>query len=445
MMKKKAFITNALFFLFLTCWSISPVFSQQFTDELMTKLPKPYQYKILKAETFNKKGKAFLEKGGPVPDSLTLADSTLSKTEEKTIDEYYINRIKAAYCFRDANGLLYGVLDKFIKEFWKKFQGDKKPLEILIKIENAAYDSLIRADGLREKAEKELYLSDKVPLVSTAEVIENKALFRLEKVLYAYLNWPEQLNVAWLFSDDKSDPRIPSSEKEIQLSSIQLDLDSAKKDTVHKATSIYSLLHISENQVDNFNDFLKAKYPTKAENYLIDFQELNKNVIDSLHKKWQKYSFGEQLGSDTVQSKVFSNINITSNNAVTSEQSIVQSHNNVSTQTPSKQNATLSVPSGYQKSPKIEIPETRGFLYKVQISASRLRIPMQELRKIYPGQENITESFEDNWYKYTIGTFKFYHDARIFRDSIEVKGAFVIAYFNGKRIKISSEMTVSGN
>lgn len=384
------------------------MFSQPFTDELFSKLPKPSQYKILKAETFRKKGTSFLEKGGTAPSLKMLEDTTLSEQENDKIDNYYINRIKASYCFRDANELSYHVLNKYIQEFWQKFKGDKESLSILIKIENTAYDSLLIADGLRAQAEKEEMLIDKVPLVSKAEIIENKALFKLQKVLFAYMNWPEETNIPWLFSDDVINPRGINADKEIQLSSIQLeDIDSYPGDSLPRARSIYSLLHISDDEVDKFNNFLKAKYPTKAESYLIDFRKLNESVIDSLHKKWREYSFNGKLGVDSTESKLFASVNAT--------------------------------PSAGSSS-ALDNQSTKGFHYKIQIAASRLKIAGDELRKLYTGSEKIIETFEDNRYKYAIGSFKHYKDAHVFLDDINVKGAFVVAYYNGKRIKITTEM-----
>lgn len=410
-MKKTACVSTTLIIVFLIFGSISTVFSQQFTDELIAKLPKQYQYKILKAETFTKKGMSFLEKGGEAPSEQTLADTTLSEKEEDKIDNYYINRIKATYCFRDANGIMYNVLDKFIREFWEKFKGDKESLGILIKIENAAYDSLLMADGLRAKAENEEMLIDKVPLVAHAEIIEAKAIFKLEKVLYAYMNWPAEPNIPWLFSEDKTNPKTLEADKEIQLSSIQLEqLDANPYDTVPRATSIYNLLQISESQIDSFNTFLKTKYPTKAESYLIDFRKLNESVIDSLHKKWREYSFGGKLGADTAQTALFAGINKTSS----------------SDANPSKSSDDQN--------------QSRGFYYKVQIAASRLKMSNEEVKKLFSGKEKVTESFEDNRFKYTIGSFKHYKEAHTLLESVDVKGAFVIAYYNGKRIKITTDM-----
>jgi len=421
-MKKATYITIWMIGLFLFLGNVIPIYSQPFTDELINKLPRIDQYKFLKAETFNKKGKAFLEKGGIKPDSATLSDTTLSEKEEEKIDNYYINRIKASYCFRDANGLLYYVLDKYIKAFWKKNKENKKSLDIFVKIENAAYDSLIRADKLREMAEKESAIADKIPLVSTAEAMEGKALFRLEKVLFVYVNWPEPANIPWLFSDDKINPRIPEMEKEVLLSSIQLDLDSTKKDTAHRATSIYNLMHISENQIDNFNEFLKTKYPDKTEAYLIDFQKLHSNVIDSLHRKWEEYSFGQKIDADNDKSSLFSTVR-PPDKTVKSSQHVAD-----------RVNLKLTTETNTNEF------DASGFVYKVQLSACRIKLQMNELSKVYPDLENIVESFEDNWFKYTAGSFKSYQQAKDFKVTLKVKGAFVIAYYNNKRIKITTDM-----
>jgi hypothetical protein len=44
---------------------------------------------------------------------------------------------------------------------------------------------------------------------------------------------------------------------------------------------------------------------------------------------------------------------------------------------------------------------------------------------------------EENWYKYAIGEYSTYNAARQLRDQSNIPGVFVIAYYNGKRIKIT--------
>lgn len=78
---------------------------------------------------------------------------------------------------------------------------------------------------------------------------------------------------------------------------------------------------------------------------------------------------------------------------------------------------------------------TKGFVYRVQISACRIPIDAKSLESIYNGEQKAQELFEDNWYKYVIGEYTSYSEARTIKEQIKVPGAFVIAYLNGKRIK----------
>lgn len=86
-------------------------------------------------------------------------------------------------------------------------------------------------------------------------------------------------------------------------------------------------------------------------------------------------------------------------------------------------------------------PVTTGFLYKVQIAACRQALDAATLSGIYNGKERITETIEDNWHKYTIGNFTAHNQARQLRDAVSVPGAFIAAYLNGKRIKLTPSRT----
>jgi hypothetical protein len=272
----------------------SRLFSQEITDELKAKLPKSEQYKIMKAETFKEKGKTFLDNEGNLPDDFKIDNPTPTKEEQKKLDNFYDNRIKASYCFRTANGLIYEVVEKYIKGFWDKFSGDKRSLEGVLKIQKAAYDTLVFADNLRAKAESSPYVDVTIPLVSKAEKMEQQALFKLEKVLLIYMYWPEKPNMEWLASNSTTVPKNFTEDKTLS------KIEPAKKDSLHKASNIYGLMHISENQVDKFNEFLKEKHPDKVQNYLIDFQGLYESVIDSLHKEWHKYLYSGSVSQDTL-------------------------------------------------------------------------------------------------------------------------------------------------
>ncbi len=81
---------------------------------------------------------------------------------------------------------------------------------------------------------------------------------------------------------------------------------------------------------------------------------------------------------------------------------------------------------------------TGTLIYRIQIAASRVPLPRWKLARIYRKTSEITKKNYDNWYKYSIGTFKKYEDAKDFLSNVDVTGAFVVAYVNGEKIDIKT-------
>jgi hypothetical protein len=59
---------------------------------------------------------------------------------------------------------------------------------------------------------------------------------------------------------------------------------------------------------------------------------------------------------------------------------------------------------------------------------------------IYQGSEPVTEIFEDNWYKYIIGRYDNFNDAKELLIASRVRKAFVVAYQGGKRLTIKQAL-----
>ncbi len=72
----------------------------------------------------------------------------------------------------------------------------------------------------------------------------------------------------------------------------------------------------------------------------------------------------------------------------------------------------------------------------VQIVASRIPMKDSEIKKIYSGNELINYIEEEGWHKYSIGNFAKFRDANSLRKTLEVPGAFVVAYKNGEKIDL---------
>jgi len=86
---------------------------------------------------------------------------------------------------------------------------------------------------------------------------------------------------------------------------------------------------------------------------------------------------------------------------------------------------------------------TGALVFEVQIAASRKQIPSWRLAKFYRAKDEIKMKHYDNWYKYSVGEFKSYEQAKSFVKTLKVRGAFVVAYKNNQKIDI--KQAISGN
>jgi len=82
-------------------------------------------------------------------------------------------------------------------------------------------------------------------------------------------------------------------------------------------------------------------------------------------------------------------------------------------------------------------------VYRVQIAASRERLSNNLIEKIYQGKNPINISFEDGWFRYSIGDYIYIEEARITKDSCGIKEAFIMPYQNGNRIQWPSKVALN--
>ena len=73
-------------------------------------------------------------------------------------------------------------------------------------------------------------------------------------------------------------------------------------------------------------------------------------------------------------------------------------------------------------------------IYRVQIASDRVRLEPSKLDSIYPGVKKIFENRGEGWYRYSIGNCPTYYHARKLKNHTPVRGDWVVAYKNNKRL-----------
>jgi hypothetical protein len=383
----------------------SKLFSQQFMDGLKARLSVYDKNRFLEAEALEFKGNSLLKNA----DTKSQGKSTNPHNNSKAEVMVEIGELDALIFILFSNELKFNILDTAIKQFWSAFRGYPKDIEDLHKCEAAAYDSINLVYELRRESDREKSIIAKFPLLKKAGYIEDNAILKIEKLLYTYMQIPKPYSVKWVNSEDLKDPYIS---QQTLTSTVPITIqDTDYQRHLRNGMEIFNLLEITEPQLEFFNEFLSIKYPEGDRG--IDFMKVAYANVDTLKNQWQSYLYKGGNISESSISGLLSRI-------------------------------SKSKPLDSLNQDNLSGMPASSFSYKVQILASKDIRTMQSLEKIYSGKEKIEENYENKMYKYTIGNFKSYNEARLFRDRIHIQGSFIVAYLNGKRIDFSTYTRLPG-
>ncbi|MBT5426948.1 MAG: hypothetical protein HOK84_12185 [Bacteroidetes bacterium] len=96
--------------------------------------------------------------------------------------------------------------------------------------------------------------------------------------------------------------------------------------------------------------------------------------------------------------------------------------------------------SSTQRTKVVDSKPIAGLEFRIQCGAFKTRAEGgSKLARKYGITETLKEEYHNNWYKYTVGSFKSYADAVRFRDAFiqrtKIWSAFVVGYQNGNRLR----------
>jgi len=78
----------------------------------------------------------------------------------------------------------------------------------------------------------------------------------------------------------------------------------------------------------------------------------------------------------------------------------------------------------------------KGLVYKVQIAAAKVQLNQKDLLKIFPNQSEVNMRQADGYYKYSVGSFKTYAEAKKYQKNLRIRGSFVTSFNEGNQINI---------
>lgn len=79
-----------------------------------------------------------------------------------------------------------------------------------------------------------------------------------------------------------------------------------------------------------------------------------------------------------------------------------------------------------------------GVVFTVQLAAVVAPLTLEQKKRVYHGPEDLVEKVEGIWYKYQVVLGSDYEEAKRFKLSCGVKGAFIVPYRDGTKIDIKS-------
>lgn len=178
---------------------------------------------------------------------------------------------------------------------------------------------------------------------------------------------------------------------------------------------------------------------------IITGSQLEKESVQNLAKALELYDLQEKKQDDLNQKDNEAWQNAVMENSITGFETYIDNYPN-----------GLHIYEAEQKiqelEEKIRIAETQQnnpeLIYHIQILADTKQWSDQKIKsKIYYTNEKISENYIDGWYKYWIGSYDSYDEAKeaVKKVKIKRKSAFVVGTVNGELVEILDALNVEEN
>ncbi len=105
----------------------------------------------------------------------------------------------------------------------------------------------------------------------------------------------------------------------------------------------------------------------------------------------------------------------------------------------------LAIINNEPSKPTYVAEEKPDLSFKIQILSSTRKLDRDSIRKVYKIRESVVEENYNGLYKYTVGNFVTYEEARDFKNQLDFQKyiPFVIAYNRGARITVGEAMQLA--
>jgi len=407
--------------------------ASEYKDEDKIKLTVADQKKLGKADKEIQKSIQLKQLADKMYSDNAAKQSDLSAEESEKLNNKALEKqTEALKIQQSADETKYNVYSSKIAEFWNKYKGD--PGE-LINAESSENSGKLNYQSAQDQFKEVDENKDKLVAyskLSSASDLLSKAVENVKNAFEVYSNISLSVSAKSTHRDQPIEKSMRDTIKTYD-KQIPVSANNETENVTNSSSDIYHAVNVGENMTDKFNKFLKEYFPNDFDKYIYNFSLVRNSDIDSVKVAWEKYLQREK-NKNNLNGEFQVNEHI--NKADNSKSKVVSNSGLRIVPTKNIRESGKQKNTDNYKNKIFKTFSDRVFTFKVQIVACRVPLNSEFLKEIYSGLEQFEELYENEWYKYSIGQFNTYESAGQLRDKCGVKGAFIIGYLNGKKIKL---------